>query len=142
MVNVCPATMLKQDQAMSPCNRLCNVVQARSVFENRRHGEEECDRLSQQLQLYLAGSPPFDKPVLPETSAKAWWLHLGTSNPSVAELVSLAVFMLDMVPHAASVERVGSIMGWYHTPVRSQLDVDTQARVVALKTHLQHHVPQ
>lgn len=141
MVNVCAATVLKQDQAMSPY-RLCNVVQARSVFEHRRHGEEESDRLSQQLQLYLAGSPPFDKPVLPETSAKAWWLHLGTNNPSVAELVSLAVFMLDMVPHAASVARVGSIMGWYHTPVRSPLDVDTLARVVALKTHLQHHVPQ
>jgi len=75
-------------------------------------------------------------------SGKAWWLQLGTNNPSVTELVNLAVFLFDIVPHAASVERVASIMGWYYTPVRSQLDVGTLARVVALKAHLQHNVPR
>ena len=118
------------------------MLQARSVFQIRRHREEECNRLDQQLQLYLAGSPPFDQPVLQHSSVKAWWLNLGTSNPSVVEIVNLAVFLLEIVPHAASVERVSSIMGWYHTPVRSQLDVDTLARVVALKAHLQLDVPR
>jgi hypothetical protein len=122
--------------------RAGTVMQARSVFQNRRHGVEECDRLSQQLQLYLVGSPPFDQPFTPQTSAKAWWLNLGSSHTSCTELLNLAVFMCSIVPHAASAERVSSIMGWYHTPVRSQLDMDSLARVVALKTHLQHHVPR
>ena len=123
-------------------SRVGTVMQARSVFQNRGHGVEECDRLSQQLQLYLVGSPPFDQPFTPQTSAKAWWLNLESSHTSCAELVNLAVFMCSILPHAASAARVSSIMGWYHTPVRSQLDVDSLARVVALKTHLQHHVPR
>ncbi len=123
-------------------SRVGTVMQARSVFQNRGHGVEECDRLSQQLQLYLVGSPPFDQPFTPQTSAKAWWLNLESSHTSCAELLNLAVFMCSIVPHAASAERVSSIMGWYHTPVRSQLDVVSLARVVALKTHLQHHIPR
>lgn len=122
--------------------RVGHGMQARSLFQNRGHGVEQCDRLSQQLQLYLVGSPPFDQPCTLQTSAKAWWLNLESSHTSCTELLNLAVFMCSIVPHAASAERVSSIMGWYHTPVRSQLDVDSLARVVALKTHLQHHVPR
>ncbi|KAL0024706.1 hypothetical protein WJX77_010071 [Trebouxia sp. C0004] len=131
-----------KDIAVPQANPDTLFDKARSVFQNRRHGVEECDRLSQQLQLYLVRSPPFDQPFTPQTSAKAWWLNLGSSHTSCTELRNLAVFMCTIVPHAASAERVSSIMGWYHTPVRSQLDVDSLARVVALKTHLQHHVPR
>ena len=96
-----------------------------------------------QLGAYLAQQPPFDLPFT-QTTAQSWWQRVGGHQIGVAtaELVSLAVFVCDLAPHAASVERVSSLMGWYHTPVRSSLSTETLAMMVALKAHLQLHVPR
>lgn len=96
-----------------------------------------------QLDAYLAQQPPFDLPFT-QTTAQAWWQRVGAHQTGVAtaELVSLAVFVCGLAPHAASVERVSSLMGWYHTPVRSLLSTETLAMMVALKAHLHLHVPR
>lgn len=93
-----------------------------------------------QLEAYLAQAPPFDTP-LTHTS-KAWWQNLASNHADIAEIASLGIFMCDLAPHAASVERVSSLMGWYHTPVVSSLDTETVAMVVALKAHLQLNIPR
>lgn len=97
--------------------------------------------LETQLEAYLIEAPPFDMPIT-QTSAKAWWQSLASQHADVAELVSLGVFMCDLAAHAASVERVSTLMGWYHTPVVSLLSTETVAMVVALKAHLQLNVPR
>ena len=94
-----------------------------------------------QLQAYLAQASPFDTPIT-QASAKAWWQSLAAKHADLAEIARLAVFMCDLAPHAASVERVSSLMGWYHTPVESSLDAETVAMVVGLKAHLQRNVPR
>lgn len=94
-----------------------------------------------QLQAYLAQAPPFDTPIT-QAPAKAWWQSLAANHADLAEIVSLGVFMCDLAPHAASLERVSSLMGWYHTPVVSSLDAETVAMFVALKAHLQRNVPR
>ena len=94
-----------------------------------------------QLQAYLAQAPPFDMPVT-QAPAKAWWQSLAANNADLAEIASLGGFMCDMAPHAASAERVSSLMGWYHTPVVSSLNAETVAMVVAVKAHLQRNVPR
>lgn len=63
-------------------------------------------------------------------------------HTEVVDLVSLASFMCDLAPHATSVERVSSLMGWYHTPVRSSLGTETVAMMVAVKNHMQLNVPR
>ena len=78
--------------------------------------------MAMRLEAYLAQEPPFDTPTA-NTTAKAWY---------VCQLPS----------HAASVERVSSLMGWYHTPVSSSLSTDTVAKILALKAHLRHNVPR
>lgn len=94
-----------------------------------------------QLRAYLVHAPPFDMPIT-QASAKAWWQSLAANHADLAEMVGLAVFMCDLAPHAASVERVSSLMGWYYTPVVSSLATETVAMVVALKAHLQRNVPR
>ena len=102
--------------------------------------EAACDRLLTQLRSYLAQQNPFGVPFL--STAKGWWQSVELQHREFADLVSLAVCLCDFAPHAASEARVLSIMGWYHTPVRSSLSTDTVAMMVALKAHLQLNVPR
>ena len=111
------------------------------MFRQRGGEEAACSTLEAQLESYLAQAPPFDMPVT-QTSAKAWWQSLAAQHADVAELASLGIFMSDLAAHAASVDRVSSLMGWYHTPVVSSLSTETLAMVVALKAHLQLNVPR
>lgn len=94
-----------------------------------------------QLQAYLAQASPFDMPIT-QVSAKARWQSLAPNHADLVEIISLGVFVCDLAPHAASVERVSCLMGWYHTPVVSSLNTETVAMVVALKAHLQRNVPR
>ena len=117
-------------------------MQALHVFQYRGHDEAHCNSLAQQMQHYLASNSPFDKPVLPDVAAKAWWLDLAANSTAVREISELAVMLCDIVPYAASYDRIASLLGWHHTPVRSQLDPDTLAKVVAVKSDLQQQVPR
>ena len=118
-------------------------MQAKGIFEHRHYDDTQCNSLAQQLQQYLVGDPPYDQAVPPDATATAWWLNLAAnSTAAVHELRELATLMCHMVPHAASYERIASLLGWYCTPVRSQLDLDTLAKVVAVKSDLQQQVPR
>ena len=117
-------------------------MQAHSILQQTHHNEAQCNSLAQQMQHYLASKPPFDKPLLPDITAKAWWLDLAANSTEVKEISELAVMLFDIVPHAASYDRIASLLGWYHTPVRSQLDPNTLAKVVAVKSDLQQQLPR
>lgn len=111
------------------------------MFRQRGGGEAACSTLETQLESYLAQASPFDMPIT-QTSATTWWQSLAAQHADVAELASLGIFVCDLAAHAASVDRLSSLMGWYHTPVVSSLSTDTLAMVVALKAHLQLNVPR
>ncbi|CAK0733669.1 hypothetical protein CVIRNUC_000313 [Coccomyxa viridis] len=56
-------------------------------------------------------------------------------------IVHLAVFLYDVVPHAATVERLFSLMGWYHNARRNRLGVDSTGSMTAIKTFYEQKPP-
>ena len=46
----------------------------------------------------------------------------------------LAIFLYDIAPHAATVKRPFSLMGWYHSARRNRLGVDSTGSMSAIKT--------
>ena len=115
-------------------------MQAVSISNKRGFGPTELGRLAYHMQAYNAGDPPFDLPYASENfSVKAWWRSVGNA---AHELVSLAVFLYDIVPHAGSTERVFSIMGWFNSPRRNRLQVASLAMMTSIRSDLQAQVPR
>ena len=119
--------------------RACSTLQALGVMKNRGYSGEDCSALITQLQAYKISRAPFDallgKPE--DFSAQHWWRSIDES----LIIVQLAVFLYDGVPHAATVERLFSIMGWYHSAVRNRLGVGTTGRMSAIKTFHEQSQP-
>jgi hypothetical protein len=61
---------------------------------------------------------------------------------SAVELVALAVFLYDIIPHAGGTERIFSIMGWYNSPRRSSLAVEKLAMMTTIRSDLQQRIPR
>lgn len=67
-------------------------------------------------------------------SARMWWQTLHT-DAAAADLAELALVLLEVVPHAATPERVFSTMGWYESGKAARLSVGTNAQKTAIKMH-------
>ena len=80
--------------------------------------------------------PPFNAP-LGNFQPKLWWQGL---DPKLT-IVHLAVFLYDVVPHAATVQRLFSLMGWYHNARRNRLGVDSTGSMTAIKTFYEQKPP-
>ena len=82
---------------------------------NRRYSAEDCGKLIIQLGACKCGNAPLDAPLgnLRDFKAQMWWRGID----STLTIVQLAVFLYDIVLHAATTERLLSIMGWYHSAV-------------------------
>ena len=108
-------------------------------MKSRRYSHAQCAELITQLRGYKSSSSPYDAPLgsLKDFSAKLWWQGIDSS----LIIVHLAVFLYDVVPHAATTERLFSIMGWYHSDVRNRLGVGTTGRMSAIKTFYEQSQP-
>jgi hAT family C-terminal dimerisation region len=62
---------------------------------------------------------------------KSWWRQKFGQNCD--ELCTLACMLADIVPHAASPERVFSMMGWYQSKRRNRLGIKTVQSMAAIK---------
>lgn len=126
------------------CERSGNIIPARTqavaVFNSRGFGPEECARLAKQMQSYNTGTAPFDLPFAEHGfSAKSWWTSVGNA---ASELVSLAVFLHELVPFASSSERACGIMGWYNNAKDAALHVPTLSMAAGIRAVLQQQVPR
>jgi hypothetical protein len=61
--------------------------------------------------------------------------HQPGKNADGAVLAELAGVLLDVVPHAASAERVFSQMGWFEGTTSHRMATSTTAKKVAIKLH-------
>lgn len=115
------------------------ILQAVTLMRNRLYSADDCGKLITQLAAYKGGSSPFDAPLgnLKDFNAQLWWRSIDSS----LIIVQLAVFLYDIVPHAATTERIFSIMSWYHTAVRNRLSVGTTGRMSAIKTFYEQSPP-
>jgi hypothetical protein len=109
-------------------------------MQRRNYSEKDCQDLVTELQAYKSSSPPFNTPLgnLAAFKPKLWWQSLGAN----LIIVHLAVFLYDIVPHAATVERLFSLMGWFHNDRRNRLGVDSTGNLTAIKTFYEQKAPR
>ena len=109
-------------------------------MKNRQYSLEQCQSLITELQAYKTGSPPYNAPLgnLAAFQPKLWWQSLDAR----LIIVHLAVFLYDIVPHAATVERLFSIMGWYHSDSRNCLGVHSTGSMTSIKTFYEQKPPR
>jgi hypothetical protein len=106
---------------------------------NRRFSEEQLREMMDQLGKYKAGLAPYNVPYGGESfDVRAWWESIGQSDPRSLVLVQLALLLLDIVPHAADVERIFSMLGWFHGKHRSGLGVDNTGMMATIAQHYLH----
>eukprot|EP00898_Chlorokybus_atmophyticus_P001778 jgi/Chlat1/2600/Chrsp178S02497 len=119
---------------MKPLHRV-----AIAVMKKRGHNLQECERLLTQLAEYKAGLSPFNHPCGGDTfNLRAWWLAAGATR---AEITTLAIVLLDLVPHAAAPERTFSTMGWFHSDKRNRMNALTTGMLAAVKVHHDNRKP-
>ena len=70
------------------------------------------------------------------SSPQAWW-DLVQRAGGYPDLVKLGTAMADAVPHAASLERVFSLMGWLHSKLRNRQKHETTTAMTTIRTHWQ-----
>lgn len=101
------------------------------------------DQLTAELIAYSEGQPPFCPAYMPSAamSVRAWWLSI-LNNSTATVIVSLAVLLYGIVPHAAANERTFSIMKWLNAPRRSSQSVATLKRLTRVRTSLSSIVPR
>ena len=82
----------------------CMVLQAAKIMRNRHYSGAQCQDLVSEMQAYKSSSPPFNAPLCNVAAfrPKLWWQGI---DPKLT-IVHLAVFLYDIVPHAATVERL------------------------------------
>lgn len=76
-------------------------------------------------------------PVSATTDPSTWWELFGQGSK---ELSFIAKILLSIVPHAADVERVFSMLGWFHTKTRNRLLHSTVTNMAKVKLHHQSKV--
>ncbi|DBA98189.1 TPA: hypothetical protein ACH3X1_014806 [Trebouxia sp. C0004] len=89
----------------------------------------------QALQLYSQGKSPYDLPVA-GTTPQAWWDMVQRAG-AYPDLVRLGTALADAVPHAASLERIFSLMGWLHSKLRNRQSHETTTALTTIRTHWQ-----
>jgi hAT family C-terminal dimerisation region len=96
----------------------------------------EADRLEEQLLTYRIADPPFTVSTdVEHFNLARWWRE--RSGQRSDELVKIGRLLADIVPHAASPERLFSMMGWLHSNRRNRLNVDTVKALATIKLEAQ-----
>ncbi len=106
----------------------------------RNYSALECQQLVSELQAYKSSSPPFNAKLgnLSTFQPKLWWQGIDAR----LTVVHLAIFLYDIVPHAATVERLFSLMGWYHSDRRNRLGVNSTGSLTSIKTFYEQKSPR
>lgn len=81
--------------------------------------KEKMKELVAELAAYRAGHAPYDQPWVDSMSLSAWWIAVKGCQSRV--LVDMARLLAAICPHSADVERLFSMMGWYHSASRASL---------------------
>ena len=115
-------------------------LQACTIMKKRHFSSEQCQDLVTEMQAYKSSRPPFNAPLgnVAAFQPKLWWQGI---DPKLT-IVHLAVFLYDIVPHAATVERLFSLMGWFHNARRNRLGVDSTGCMTAIKTFYEQKPPR
>ena len=117
---------------------VCSRRKAGVIMHKRKYGKEQLEALVSAMLVYKAGAPPYDLQYGGENfNVRAWWSAV-RGNTST-ELVNLALLLLDIVPHAAATERIFSMLGWFHSKLRTALGVELTDM---LSTTRQHYMQQ
>ncbi len=92
-------------------------------MQRRQYSATQIGNLVSEMQAYKSSSPPFHAPLgnMSTFQPILWWQSI---DPRLT-IVHLAIFLYQIVPHAAITERLFSLMGWYHTERRNRLGVDS-----------------
>ncbi len=111
------------------------ALQAVEHMEKCGRGAESVNPMVQALQQYTLGRSPYDMPVA-GTTPQGWW-DLVQRAGGYPDLVRLGTAMADAVPHAASLERIFSLMGWLHSKLRNRQSHGTTTAMTTIRTHWQ-----
>lgn len=104
-------------------------------MEKCGRGAESAASMVMSLQLYTQGKSPYDMPVA-GTTPQGWW-QLVAQAGGYPDLVRLGTALADAVPHAASLERIFSLMGWLHSKLRNRQSHHTTTALTTIRTHWQ-----
>ncbi len=89
--------------------------------------------MSDMLKYRLHEAPYTSLPADGELSTlKLYWQNISRDDDK-AQLPWLALFLLDIKPHAADPEKTFSLMGWIHSARRSQLASKTTTALAMVK---------
>jgi hypothetical protein len=93
---------------------------ALNLWQKIGGGAKSALTLAIQMNNYDNKKSPYDFPYIGETQnqdAQTWWLGCKQSNHYLQEL---ALYILSIVPHSASCERVFSVLNWFTQKRRSR----------------------
>jgi hypothetical protein len=105
--------------------------------------KEEQDALKAELRKYHAWEYPYNSvPVEEETQfcVIRWWRLVKTVAPSTRPLVLVAIVICSIQPHAAEIERVFSLMGWFHSDYRNRMILDNLAGMTKVKIYYEQQL--
>lgn len=97
----------------------------------RRGSPQNAKLLLAELALYKIGSPPYDVMWVKGMSLSMWWKAINVTGCKL--LVIIGRLLAAICPHAADVERLFSIMGWYHSDKRGALDYANVGQMSKIK---------
>jgi hypothetical protein len=135
------AHLQKQVQVYRPLSNIVQLhVQAVEIMSKRSLDQTQLNTLMGEMMAYKSGTAPFNVGCLPsETlSVRNWWLSLANTQASAPGkyLVTLAVLLYSIVPHAAVTERTFSTVKWINAPRRSNQTVGSLNRLTKVRTVL------
>ena len=110
---------------------------AGELWKSRSHSKAECLQLMQvDLDQYKLGDAPYNRlPVDGQLATlRLWWRGILHDNPGL-QLPLLALFLLDIKPHAADPEKTFSLMGWFQSKRRSRMLNRTTTNMTMIKMH-------
>lgn len=116
-------------------------MQAAEIMQGRKWGGRQAgQRLLNEIQKYAAGAEPYDAAYGGiGFDPKAWWANI--QAPEAKELRSIALFMLELLPHTADTERAFSTLGYFEEQ-RPLLAVATSKQLVRIRGFWNQHPPE
>lgn len=112
-------------------------VEAGKLWQRRGKTPQQVQQLmgKDMVSYRLHEAPYTSLPPDGELSTlKLYWQNITKDTPT-AQLPWLALFLLDIKPHAADPEKTFSLMGWIHSARRSQLASKTTTKMAMVKMH-------
>lgn len=97
---------------------------------------EAVSSLNTSFLEYLGMSGAFslsEAPVDATTNPTTWWRQIARGHMA---LVFVALRLLEVVPHAADVERIFSMLGWFQSDRRCNLGDGSLEKVAKVKVHM------